>query len=426
MILGANEGMLSRMPAIDTVVSFPVLRSDGQLTREGFDRDARVYCASNALVGIPPAPTREDGQAACRRLTDLVSEFPFATPADRSVWIAFLLTFIVRPRVDCVPMFLVDGTSPGVGKGLLVRVAHHILTGQPPAVDELTAKDEETEKRIAALLLAGAPLINFDDVHVKIGGGPLQRYLTSETWRGRLLGASKMLTLPAKAIVVATGNNVQWRKLDMLRRVLPIRLLAPEGDPARRRFRVDILNYVREHRDELLRGLLTMVLAYSASSKPKDDSLPIFGSFEMWSSEVRQLLVWLGEPDPYLARKRLTQEYDGYIEALGQLLQVLREADPNGGGMTVQQIIRSAKFPEIQRSFEAVTDRVLDAATSSNWIGRELARLVDRPVGGLMLASTRRSQGTRYRVRPVGPEDGKGFESSSEKGQGDGTGSDGG
>lgn len=145
------------LPIIESVTPFPVLRSDGQLSSKGFDRLARVYCESDAACRVPEAPTREQANAAFERLSSLLDEFCFLDPSHRSVWIAILITLIVRPTLGdaCVPMIGIDGTGPGVGKSLLVELALMILTGRKPAVVSYPKSDEEMCKLITTMLIGG-------------------------------------------------------------------------------------------------------------------------------------------------------------------------------------------------------------------------------------------------------------------------------
>ena len=61
--------------------------------------------------------------------------------------------------------------------------------------------DEELEKRITALLIAGHGTVLIDNIDKKLSGGSMAAALTTTTWRGRVLGKSEMLDIP---------NNATW------------------------------------------------------------------------------------------------------------------------------------------------------------------------------------------------------------------------
>lgn len=376
---------------VDSIVPYPVLRLDGDFTSFGFDDSARVYCESHAVDAVPQNPTHAEARAATAKLFDLVDEFPWRTSADRAAWLAFVLTFLMRPAIGGpAPLFAFDATVNGSGKSLLLALAWRILTGEGPSLIGLPKEDEEADKRITASLIAGGPAIFFDDVHHEVGGPSLQRYLTaSATYSGRLLGESRLVEFPAKAVMAVTGNNIAYATPDMRRRTLPIRL-KPAGDPVRNRtFRYpDPQRYAAEHRDELLTALLTIVRAWITAGRPKaSPPLRNFPSFEAWSI-VREVVVWLGEPDPLATRSDLDADRDGATQALAEFLQYFETADRTCRGLTAAalrgKLLEDFDGP-LARYFTACTGRSVDERLTPEAVGRSLRTLLDRPAGGWVL-----------------------------------------
>jgi putative DNA primase/helicase len=248
-----------------------------------------------ALPLIPDKPTRAEAQAKLDTLKDLFGEFSFRRKdLDRSVALAGLLAALLRGSLPTAPVCLVRGDGPGVGKSLLVDVISMIVTGQPCPVTTLSS-DEENEKRIGALVLAGAQIFSFDNCTRDLEGQILNQLTERSTITIRILGRSEMPVCECHTAVFATGNGIGFAG-DMLRRGLICELKALSERPELREFRRDTLALAYNRRADYVAAALTIVRAYLAAGRPRVcDSL---GSYGAWSSMVRSPLVWLGEHDP--------------------------------------------------------------------------------------------------------------------------------
>lgn len=330
-----ERGDWPRVRSLTSIAESPFLRPDGTLcTTAGYDDATGVLLPrAPALPALPEAPTREDAQAAAAVLLDLVADFPFASPAHASAWLAALLTPIARPALgtEAVPLFLVDGNRMGTGKTRLVQLIAEILFGRSMAVSTIS-EDEEMRKNITTIALSGDPAVLYDDT-TWLGGKVLCRLLTNPgAWRDRLLGFNREVVLPVTATFYASGNNVAVHG-DVVRRVLHVRLVTQDVNPdARQQFtRPRILQDVRTHRGEYLAAALTILRAYCAAGRP-EQPMPAWGSFEAWSDLVRGALVWAGQPDPYEVTEQLRAEHDDARTGLVALVEGWAEVVRARGG----------------------------------------------------------------------------------------------
>src|SRR3954451_21121862 len=112
-------------------------------------------------------------------------------------------------------------TAPtaGSGKSMLVDIASVIATGREAGVIAQGKTEEELEKRLGALLLAGEQMIAVDNCENPLGGEFLCAMLTQQVVRARVLGRSEAPELPSNAFVTATGNNLVLAG-DMTRRAV--------------------------------------------------------------------------------------------------------------------------------------------------------------------------------------------------------------
>jgi hypothetical protein len=235
------------------IIQTPTLRSDGSIIQQaGWDRATGLIYTPNAeYPAIPDKPTKEDAVKAWQSLFETIVDFPFVGDADKTAWLALLLSLVARPCVSgCVPMFAITATTAGSGKGLLADAATLLAYGHGVSKKGFPSKQEELTKQITSLLMESAPCHVFDNVDVTLRGAELDALLTATTWKDRILGESRTTgDIPAKTVWMATGNNLQFGS-DTARRVLPIRLEPKTESPeSRTDFRhSDLLAWIRENR----------------------------------------------------------------------------------------------------------------------------------------------------------------------------------
>ncbi|TXM99218.1 hypothetical protein FV222_13350 [Methylobacterium sp. WL103] len=169
----AREGEW-KLPPLSGVITTPTMRSDGSiLSAPGYDPATRLYLVvdpSFRLADVPERPTRSDAEHALQRLKDLICNFPFAGEVDQAVALSGIITAVVRGGIPTAPLHAITAHSPGTGKSYLVDIAATIATGRRAPVIAAGKTEEETEKRLGALLLDAAPLISIDNVNGELWG----------------------------------------------------------------------------------------------------------------------------------------------------------------------------------------------------------------------------------------------------------------
>lgn len=398
------------------VADAPILRADGTVANvSGYDAATKVYLElKGTFPSVPDVPTLDDAKAAVAVIYDVVTDFRFEKPEHRSAWLACVLTAIARFAFSGpTPLFLVDANIRGAGKGLLCQVASIISVGRQTPVSGAPSDTEETRKTITAAAISGDRIILFDNVEGKFGDASLDRALTCERWRDRILGKSEQVDLPLTPTWMATGNNIIIGA-DTARRVVHIRLDVLEEQPElRRNFKyAELLAHVIANRPELYAAALTILSAYCKAGRPKQDVEP-FGSFEGWSNLVRSAIVFSGEPDPCLGRKYLTESADSSFETISTLLTAWCEYDPTNDGVVAAHLISElytaeglGHAEETGRRLRAALDGLPGMSTNgkpptARVLGNCLRRFRRRVVGGRFLDSDKTrecSAGKLWRV----------------------------
>jgi putative DNA primase/helicase len=125
------------------------------------------------------------------------------------------------------------------------------------------------------------------------------------------------VAVPNAALYFATGNNLRLTG-DMPRRAIVGRLDAGVERPEDREFSTeDPVDKLKREHPKYVAACLTILRAYIVAGAP-EQSRPL-GGFEEWSRLVRDVLIWLGEPDP-LGTMQRTREQDPRREALAAVL----------------------------------------------------------------------------------------------------------
>ena len=295
--------MLSRagdwtFPAIAGVISTPTMRPDGSLLLDaGYDKATRLLLvAPPELPAIPEQPTRKDAEDALKFLESLIVGFPFVDDVAMAVALSAMITPIVRGAFPVTPLHSSRAPTAGTGKSYLFDIASAGAAGQAMPVISAGPNEAETEKRLAAAMMTGQPLISIDNIDGELGGAALCQMIERPVVDLRTLGKSELVRIEARGTsLFATGNNFTIVG-DLCRRVITTNLDARMERPELRQFKFDPVERVLANRGQYIAAALTICRAYIVAGRP--NRAPRLASFEGWSDTVRSALLWLGKEDP--------------------------------------------------------------------------------------------------------------------------------
>ena len=367
------------------LVPHPVFRKDGTLIHNhGFDDKTGLYLHFEGPVNVPDRPTREDAQAAATKLLDVVCDFPFANHRlDKSNWLAALITQVVRyAHAGPMPMILVEANLQGAGKTKLADLVSLILTGRTMARQTFSESEEEIRKRITAACLEGDSIVLLDNIKGRMDSPALETALTATVWTDRRLGVSESISLPCRISWFATVNRASISE-DLIRRCCRIQLDSTEESPhLRTGFRYpDLESHVLENRDSLLAALLTVVRAWFAAGQPRVELKQQLGSYEAWGSIVRQILMWIGLPDPAECQKSLIDEKSDDRKDIERIVHLIEELDPGNNGVKAKILFELCSgFTENAEHLKELANEVFDEPRSVKVVGMRLSQLAGRYV----------------------------------------------
>lgn len=293
-----------KVPKLMGITNSPTLRDDGSiLDKPGYDDASGLLFikGSEKFLHVPEFPTREDAMIALNCLLNVLKDFQFEDSPSRSVALCAILTGIVRRALPTAPIFGFSAPKMSSGKSLLADVVSLIVTGVRNSVIAQAENEAEEKKQLLALLREGRQIICYDNIEKQFESPSLCAALTSQMLSGRILGKSKMISVPTNALFLMTGNNLTFTG-DISTRVLLCKLDPNTERPEERSFDVDLSKYIPEHRGELVAATLTILRAYRIVGMPAQNIKP-FGRFEVWSNVVRSAIIWLDMADPCESRK---------------------------------------------------------------------------------------------------------------------------
>ena len=355
-----REGDWPGIRVLDSVTETPLLRPDGTiLDKPGYDSDTGIlYRPNRDYPKIATQPSKSDAEAAAQKLLAIVSDFPFEEPSHITAWLASLLTPFARFAYHGpTPMFVIDANTRGIGKTLLAQLVGDIVLGRDMMTMAHVRDEEEERKRVTSIAISGERLVLIDNVTGAVGSAALDNALTSTTWSDRILGKTGLVTAELFVCWYLTANNVEFRG-DTIRRCLHIRLRTHIERPEERSgfAHPDLRRWVRDNRPELVAAALTVLRAYFSAGAPKLEITP-WGSYEGWSSVVRNVVCWLGLKDPGESRKHLAALADTETDSFRLLMLGWRALAATHGmalwdkpgapmGLTASQVIDEVEEQE--------------------------------------------------------------------------------
>ena len=396
----AEQSYGDRIRHLEAIVTAPTIRPDGSILQTpGWDASGLLYRPSMDFAPVPDKPTQADARKAAAVLAEVVADFPFTDDADRSAWVAMVLSMIGRPCVTGqVPMFCATANIRGAGKSMLIDAASIIAYGHGAARTAYASDDDEMRKRITSIVIEGAPAVLLDNIDRPIGGAALDAVLTAERWKDRELGSSRTIDLPARAVWTATGNNLRFRS-DIARRVIPIRLDSPLERPETRTdfHHTDLIGWTRANRAKLVTAALVMLRAYFVAECPKQPGGQ-FGSYETWSDVIRGAIVWAGCADPMDTIKTAQEDDESAAIVLG-LIRGLCEIDPSGSGLTCREIVDKVSSDEGRKKYPTMREVVGEHGSKngrpdSRKLGYSLRKYRGRVAAGFRLLGSPGHAGT--------------------------------
>ena len=252
-----------KLPEVRLFTRNPVYTADFRLAEPGFDPDSGIY-----YDGEPIVPTGDT-----ERLDELLQDFCWKTPGDRTNYLAMLLsTLLISKFIGSKPAVVFNGNQPELGKSILAQIIAIIRDGVQVEIATYNANDEEFEKRLGSIVRRGNTTIIIDNAKARgrvitIESATLERSITDPILSFRLLGNSTDIRCENSHIFCITANTPEVSR-DLITRSVVVSLYY-EGSPTAREFSVaDPEGYAMQYRNEILAELCGMVEKWKSAGMP--------------------------------------------------------------------------------------------------------------------------------------------------------------
>lgn len=246
----------------------PVLRQDGhiELLPEGYDETTQTL----TLSGVQFAEDMDLGSAR-NALQSVFAEFCFVD-SKRALAVAIaamvgVFAVGLLPPHSLRPCFIVLANGEGAGKTLLVKLIVFPTFGSVP-VGSRPEREEEFEKVLLIQVREGKMILFLDNLKGHLASPRLEAFLSSEVWRGRILGHSTSYEGENLSTCFITGNGLTVSS-DMRRRALftELHLAVERAEDRKFQFELDDAA-LRDIRPNLLSALWALVRNWDAVGRP--------------------------------------------------------------------------------------------------------------------------------------------------------------
>jgi hypothetical protein len=290
-LLEAREVEL--LPLIKGLASCPVMAADAEggcrIAESGYDAGTGVFVTCKDR--LPPLPTVEEARDI---LLELLADFDFQTPADKSRAVALLLTpalMLGQFIRTLAPMLMVEANASQTGKNYLLDLVAKIYNQMLAMVTQHSGRGVgSSEEAFHQALCTGYPFIVFDNWRGTFDMPSLESFLTdrNDIQRVRLPHEGYVEVNRSHYVLGMTSNGLQFAKPDMANRIVFIRLRKhPENYLFRSYAEGDLLAHVGARWTEYLAAIYAIILNWSAKGSPRLGTR--MDSFTEWA----QIMDWI-------------------------------------------------------------------------------------------------------------------------------------
>ena len=268
-------------------------------TKAGYHPSLQVILGTDwSQLPLKDEPTQDDARIARETLESLVSDFPFQSDVDRSIWIASILTQFVKPKlVRLSPVFLLDSSLPDSGKSTLARLSIRIGQGikGPIENESISGAADKRLRELLAKASTGKEYMFLDEVGNYFGNSDFDALVTSGTVTGQPLYSKATVTYQYNPVIIATGRRVEMDS-STGRRVLRIALENRFKQKTNFKIQGSIDAYVSVNLDTYMTAAITMLQAFLAANRTEPNTE--LSSFPDWGRVVAGTIIFAGGQNP--------------------------------------------------------------------------------------------------------------------------------
>ncbi|MGO9048962.1 MAG: hypothetical protein ACLQFW_19120 [Xanthobacteraceae bacterium] len=401
----------SRIPIVRAINTAPLVTMSGQIIYGvGLDRNTGLFHQIDPVLRscIPQhPPTEADVRDALNFLLNEWLVDVALDPVGKCIAVMLAMTLIQRGLLPERPAFFVNAPQRGGGKTTLVSMIVMAVLGRRAAAAAWSDSREERKKALFSYLRQSVACVVWDNIGrgAAISCPHIEAALTASEISDRVLGVSRVETVPSTTVQIFTGNSITPRG-DMASRSLMLALNVDRPDPENRTFvHADPLGWTEANRATIVRSLYTLLIAGALNRPETQEAKTRFKTWWNsvgWAMEYGAALIAITVNCTELMRAG--EVGDEEATAASVVLTVLREIWGDDA-FTAKQVVEAmtsehaddqAKAESIANALEGLDGKRLDRPTAHS-IGKLFQkRLVGRPAwirDGQAVAILKRSPG---------------------------------
>lgn len=302
-LISASAAFRNAMSPLTVLTRCPVLidRAGKLMQICGYDRQSGIFAAGQ------PAEAMSIDEAR-RLLYEILSDFKFATRADRARALAAMITpslifgGLLRYRA---PVDLGEANDSQSGKGFRNRQTAALYAQSVKNVAQKKGGVGSMEENFNMALIRGANFISLDNVRGKLDSPSIESFLTEDNYLARGPYMAPTEIDPRRIVVMMTSNKADITP-DFAKRCSCVRILKqddgyvfkpyPEGD---------ILEHIRANQPRFLGAVFSIIFAWNAAGRPKTTETR--HDFRPWAQTLDWITQNLLDAGPLLDGHRETQ-----------------------------------------------------------------------------------------------------------------------
>ena len=370
----------SAIPVVRAINTGPLVTMSGRVIEGvGLDRGTGlVHRIDSVLRSCLPAhpPTEQEIKEALKFLLDEWLVDVALDPVGKCVVVMLALTVLERALLPERPAFFVTAGQRGGGKTTLVHMIMVAIMGRRAAAAAWSESAEERKKALFSYLRQGVAALVWDNIGrgTTISCPHIEAALTAPEISDRILGVSRVETVPAGTVQIFTGNSIAPRG-DMASRSFLLPLNVNRPDPENRDFsHPDPLAWTHANRPNILRALYTVLIG-GALNRPQHQvaktRFKIWWSLIGWSVEHAAGLLDIAVDCTDLLRAGEFEEEEA--SAASRALAILRQYWGDKTFTTREVVLALA---EVNCGAE---EAVVRAEALSDALGELVGKTLERP-----------------------------------------------
>ena len=296
------------LPPVSQMLNSPAIVETGdqlKLLTKGYNpENGGILVSSGELPDKPPL------EEAIQSLKNLLADFDFQTPSDKSRAIAAFITPALRIGgfvKSHVAIDIAEADQSQSGKTYRQRIVAAIYNEKPRIISQRKGGVGSLDESFSQALIQGRPFILFDNLRGKVDSQTLEAFVTCDgMFSARIPHRGEVLVDSTRFLLHMTSNGIETTK-DLANRASICRIRKqPEGHQFKDYPEGDLLAHVKANQPYYLGCVFEVIKEWHHQGKPKVKECQ--HDFREWAMILDWIVQELFKEAPLLDGHRTVQE----------------------------------------------------------------------------------------------------------------------